>query len=80
MTVNVIDYDKETRKFDVEYKMPDGSNTRTDGNNIVSKQSGRLNLAFCEYDSEEKLQKRFANAQKRRKAALIELSLERIIL
>ena len=69
------------RKFIVEYKMPEGSQVKKkDGNNIVRKQSGRLNLAFSDYDSEEKLQKRFTNAQKRRKAALIALGIERMIL
>ena len=79
--VNVVEYDEKMKKFIVEYKMPDGSQGKQlNGSNVVRKQSGRLNLAFLEFDSEEKLQKRFTNAQKRRKTALIHLGQERIIL
>lgn len=49
------------------------------GADKVKKQSGRLNLAFCDFDSNEKLQERFKVAQNRRKIALMLLAEERII-
>ena len=44
------------------------------------KQSGRLNLIFENIDTAESVQRRFQNAQKRRKLALSGLAEERIIL
>lgn len=55
MLVNVIDYDEGLKKFFVEYEIPEGSPTRkARDSNIVVKQSGRLNLAFVDFDSDSR--------------------------
>lgn len=76
----MLDYDDKLKKFIVEYTIPESSPTRsTAASTAVIKQSGRLNLSFCDFDTDEKLQRRFKIAQNRRKTALLQLAEERII-
>ena len=78
--VHVVEYDENLKKFFVEYEIPEGPYSPKSGSNIVKKQSGRLNLQFVDFDTEEKLKRRFINAQNRRKVAMMLLAEERIIL
>lgn len=58
--VDVLDYDDKYKKFIVEYMIPESSPTRaTAASTKVTKHAGRLNLAFCDFDTDEKLQQRF---------------------
>ena len=47
---------------------------------MAKKQSGRLNLLFDDFDTEEKMLERQQNAQKRRRVALTLLAEERMIM
>lgn len=81
MVVDVLAYDESIAKFFVEYEIPMSSPTRrSNGNNAIKKQSGRLNLQFLDFETEEQVNKRFMDAQNRRKVALMLLAEERMIL
>ena len=85
MVVDVLAYDENIAKFFVEYEVPMSSPTRRSNGDTMNKvkqrkQSGRLNLQFLDFETEEQIKKRFMDAQNRRKAALMLLAEERMIL
>ena len=61
--VDVIGYDENTKKFLLEYDQPPGAAVATENPvQKINRYSGRLNLTFLDFDSEEKLARRFSDA------------------